>query len=449
MSSPANIDEKDIILDSITDGVFTVDKQWRVTSFNSAAEHITCISREEAIGQPCSYVFRANICEGRCALRRTMETGEPVINFPIYILRADGTSVPVSVSTALLRDRDGNVIGGVETFRDLSMVNELKRELSGKYTFSDIISRNHRMQELFDIMPAIASSPSTVLIEGESGTGKELFCRAIHDLSTRSEGPFVAINCGALPDTLLESELFGYKAGAFTDARSDKPGRFALAAGGTMLLDEIGDISPALQVRLLRLLQEKVYEPLGGTKSIKADVRVLAATNRNMEELVEAGTFRKDLYYRINVVRLTIPPLRERKEDIPLLIEHFIEHFNKLHGRNIEGISDAAMACLIHHDYPGNVRELENAIEHAFVLCRGEMIFPEHLPARFRKDTVEKITQGREGLTLQEIEALAITEALRRTGGNKVEAANDLGIQRSTLYRKIKEYRITVANKDK
>jgi len=216
-----------------------------------------------------------------------------------------------------------------------------------------------------------------------------------------------------------------------------------------MLLDEIGDISPALQVRLLRLLQEKVYEPLGGTKSIKADVRVLAATNRNMEELVEAGTFRKDLYYRINVVRLTIPPLRERKEDIPLLIEHFIEHFNKLHGRNIEGISDAAMACLIHHDYPGNVRELENAIEHAFVLCRGEMIFPEHLPARFRKDTVEKITQGREGLTLQEIEALAITEALRRTGGNKVEAANDLGIQRSTLYRKIKEYRITVANKDK
>lgn len=433
---------KDIILDSLTEGVFTVDKEWRITSFNRAAEEITGIARKEAIGQPCSYVFRASICENACALRHTMETGEPVSNFPIYILRGDGSRVPVSISTALLKDSGGSVIGGVEIFRDLSVVEELRRELKGQYTFSDIISRNHRIHEIFDILPAIARSPSTVLVEGESGTGKELFCRAIHNLSPRKDGPFIAINCGALPDTLLESELFGYKAGAFTDARTDKPGRFALAQGGTILLDEIGDISPALQVRLLRLLQEKVYEPLGSTKPVKSDARVLAATNRNLDELVEAGTFRNDLYYRINVVRITIPPLRERKEDIPLLADHFVRHFNNLHNRDIEGISEAALAYLILHDYPGNVRELENAVEHAFVLCRSGLILPEHLPGQFRKEPVKSLS-GRSGaITLREIEILAITDSLRRNSGNKAAAARELGIERSTLYRKIREYGI-------
>ncbi|HUT62532.1 MAG TPA: sigma 54-interacting transcriptional regulator [Anaerolineae bacterium] len=444
MSSLDHITEKDIILDSITDGVFTVDKEWRVTSFNHAAEMITGIPHEEAIGQPCRYVFRASICEGYCALRRTMETGRPITNFPIYIIRADGKRVPVSISTALLKDTEGNMIGGVETFRDLSEVEELKRELKGSYTFHDIISRSYKMKEIFDILPAIAQSPSTVLVEGESGTGKELICRAIHNLSPRKDRPFVAINCGALPDTLLESELFGYKAGAFTDARSDKPGRFAIADGGTILLDEIGDISPALQVRLLRLLQEKVYEPLGSIESVKADIRVLAATHSNLEELVEAHAFRRDLYYRINVVKITVPPLRERMDDIPLLVEHFIEHFNRLHHRDIEGVSDAAMACLINHDYPGNVRELENAIEHAFVMCRGVQILPEHLPAQLRKDSGEKQFYTKELLTLQAIEKNAITEALRHNNWNKAAAARELGIERSTLYHKIRKYRMSL-----
>jgi len=441
MPDKHRIATNDIILDSITDGVFTVDKEWHVTSFNRAAEKITQIPREEAIGQLCSYVFKASICEGSCALRHTMETGEPVTNLQIYIIRADGTRVPVSISTALLKDSRGEVIGGVETFRDLSTVEELKRELKGRYTFSEIVSRNHRIQEIFAILPAIAESTSTVLVEGESGTGKELFCRAIHNLSPRRDGPFVAINCGALPDNLLESELFGYKAGAFTDARKDKPGRVALAEGGTMLLDEIGDISPALQVRLLRLLQEKVYEPLGSTESVKADIRVLAATNRNLDELMEAGKFRRDLYYRINVIKITIPPLRERKDDIPLLAQHFIDHYNSLYSKEITGISDAAMACLLDHDYPGNVRELENAVEHAFILCRGGLILPEHLPQQFRKGT-EGEAPVIKPATLDEIEALAIRESLKRNEGKKKAAARELGISRSTLDRKMRKYGI-------
>ncbi len=446
MSLPAGINEKDIILNSITDGVFTVDREWKITSFNRAAEKITGIPGKEAIGQPCSYVFRASICEGSCALRHTMETGEPATNLPIYILHSDGSKIPVSISTALLKDSSRKVIGGVETFRDLRIVEELKRELKEKYLFSDIISRNHRMRAIFDILPAIAESNSTVLVEGESGTGKELVCRAIHSLSPRKNGPFVAINCGALPDTLLESELFGYKAGAFTDARKDKPGRFALAEGGTVLLDEIGDISPALQVRLLRLLQEKVYEPLGATETVQADVRILAATNKNLDELIEKEIFRKDLYYRINVVRITIPPLRERMEDIPLIAEHFTEHFNNLQNKQITGISDAAMAALINHDYPGNVRELENAIEHSFVLCRGEQILPEHLPLKFQH-TAERKHSPQGVFTIRELEAMHITEALKRNNWNKTIAAKELGIGRSRLYRKIEEYGITIPDK--
>ncbi|MBW2123632.1 MAG: sigma 54-interacting transcriptional regulator, partial [Deltaproteobacteria bacterium] len=238
-------DETSIILDSIADGVFTVDMDFLVTSFNRAAEEITGVPRGEALGRPCREVFRADICETDCALKRTMETGKPFIDRPVTILRTDGRRVPISISTALLRDRNGTIIGGVETFRDLSVVEELRKQVEARYTFADILSRSHRMMEIFAILPEVAESDSTVLIEGESGTGKELLARAIHHLSPRGRKPMVVVNCGALPDTLLESELFGYKAGAFTDARKDKPGRFARAEGGTIFLDEIGDISPA------------------------------------------------------------------------------------------------------------------------------------------------------------------------------------------------------------
>jgi len=440
-------DANSIILDSISDGVFTVDDRWCITSFNRAAEDITGIQRGDAVGQPCSYVFRASICESGCALRRTMETGERIQNLPIFIVRADGVKIPVSISTALLRDEDGTVVGGVETFRDISVEEELKRELKHSYTFADIISRNHRMREIFSLLPAVAESTSTVLVQGESGTGKELICRAIHNISPRADKPFVTINCGALPDTLLESELFGYKAGAFTDAGRDKKGHFARAEGGTILLDEIGDISSALQVKLLRVLQEKEYLPLGAEHPEKADVRILAATNRDLKTMMEAGDFRTDLYYRINVVSLTIPPLRERKEDIPLLVEHFIGHFNRIADRKIEGISDAAMASLMNYDYPGNIRELENAIEHAFVVCRDTRILKSHLPDQFQVESGRAASETG-GKTLRDIEIAAIQETLRRCRYNRTKAAQALGIHKTTLHRKIRSYRLELPDGD-
>ena len=426
-----------VILDSVADGVFTVDSEWRITSFNRAAERITGIPREEAVGKPCCEVFRANICEADCALRKTLDSGRPVVSRAIYIVNAEGERVPVSISTALLKDEAGQVIGGVETFRDLTVVEELRKELAGRRGLPDIIGKSRALSRVFDILPEIAESDSTVLIEGESGTGKEMFAQAIHELSPRRERPLVTVNCGALPDNLLASELFGYKAGAFTDAKKDKAGRFARADGGTIFLDEIGDVSPALQVQLLRVLQEKEYEPLGGTEPVKADVRVIAATNKDLGQLVKDGTFREDLYYRVNVVKVRLPALRERREDIPLLIDHFIARLNRLRGRDIAGVSDSVLQVLMQHHFPGNIRELENIIEHAFVLCRGSLISLEHLPPEIQP-TVQP-APGRKGTTLDELEEGHILAVLERHGGNRTAAAKALGIHKTTLWRRLKK----------
>ena len=433
-------DATDTILDSIADGVFTVDPDWKITSFNKAAEEITGIPAEEAIGQRCCDIFHASICESGCALRETLQSGQSVVNRAIYIVDADGDRVPVSISSAVLKNKDGQVIGGVETFRDLSAIEELRRELRRKYTFHDIISKSAEMLKVFDIMPAIADSNSTILIEGESGTGKELVARAIHSLSSRKEQPMIAVNCGALPDNLLESELFGYKAGAFTDARKDKPGRFARAEGGTLFLDEIADVSPALQVRLLRVIQERTYEPLGANDSVKADVRLIAASNRNLEKLVKSGKFRQDLFYRINVIRIKLPPLRDRKEDIPLLANHFIRRFGTLKKKLVSDISPDAIAILMGHDFPGNVRELENIIEHATVLCRDTVINVCDLPENLRP---EKDHQLPPSASLTDLEAVYLTEALRRNGWNRKKTAAELGMHKTTLWRKMNKLGIT------
>jgi transcriptional regulator with PAS, ATPase and Fis domain len=375
------------------------------------------------------------VCEGECVLRGTLDTGKAVVNKAIYIVDADGNRTPISVSTALLRDKEGRVIGGVETFRDLSLVEELRKELAGHYTFADMVSKSRAMRKIFEIIPEAAASESTILIEGESGTGKELLARAIHTLSPRKDKPFVAVNCGALPDTLLESELFGYVAGAFTGAAKDKPGRFLQARGGTIFLDEIGDVSPALQVRLLRVLQDNVVEPLGSVESIDADVRVVAATNRNLNRLVENGTFRSDLYYRVNVVRLELPPLRERREDIPLLLDHFITRFSRLRGKDIAGMSTDALRRLAAYDFPGNVRELENIVEYAFVVCSGGLIELSHLPPHLRKSPTSRAVPAG---SLRDLEKQRIEEALVQCGGNRQQAADLLGIHKSTLFRKVK-----------
>jgi PAS domain S-box-containing protein len=430
-------DRHAVILDSVNDGVFTVDDQWRITSFNRAAERITGVKRQQAIGKRCCEVFRASICETACVLRQTLKTGRPVVNKAVYILDTRGNRLPISISTAVFKDESGETIGGVETFRDLSLVEDLRKELEAQYSFAEIVGRSASMRQVFQLLPQIAESDSTVLIEGASGTGKELFARAIHNLSRRREKRFVALNCAALPDTLLESELFGYKAGAFTDARQDKLGRFALADGGTLLLDEIGDISPAMQVRLLRVLQERVYEPLGSVEPVKTDVRIIAATNKDLGKLVRKGVFREDLFYRIHVIRLALPNLRDRREDIPLLIEHFIAKFNRLQGKDVVGVSDEVLARLMKHDYPGNVRELENIIEHAFVLCRGALIELAHLPPQLR-GAAEATSPNIDGMTLEAMERFLIANALQRHNGNRTAAARQLGINPSTLFRKIK-----------
>ncbi|NQV33189.1 MAG: sigma 54-interacting transcriptional regulator [Phycisphaeraceae bacterium] len=428
----------DIILDCIADGVFTVDMDWRITSFNRAAERITGIKQADALGSTCKKVMRADLCESGCALRRTIETGDLTINQPVHIVDAQGRRKFITISTALLKDKAGGLIGGVETFRDMTMVEELRKQLRKQYTFEDIISRNHTLEEYFKILPQIAESDCTVLIEGPTGTGKELMAQAIHNLSRRQHGPFVAINCGALPDTLLESELFGYVAGAFTDAKKDKPGRFELARTGTLFLDEIGDVSPALQVRLLRVLQEKNYEPVGAVNSVKADVRILAATNKQLDQEVKAGQFREDLYYRINVVKLTLPPLKERKEDIPMLVDHFVHRFNRIYGRDICCVSDDVLAELLRYDFPGNIRELENLIEHGFVLCQGHVIEMAHLPGALTGKTSESALQAARFKTLRQMEAVMIEQALKRHKGNRAATARELDINTSTLFRKLK-----------
>jgi PAS domain S-box-containing protein len=435
------------ILESISDGVFTVDQDWRISSFNRAAEEITGVPREEAIGQRCSEVFRSNMCGEDCALRETLKTGKPIIGRSGYIIDTNGNRIPISISTAILRDFGDHVIGGAETFRNLSEIEALRQEISGRFSIGDLVSRSPLMQRIFEVLPAIAESPSTVLILGETGTGKELIARTIHNLSARREGPFIAVNCGALPDALLESELFGYKAGAFTDAKKDKPGRFAIASGGSLFLDEIGEVSQAIQVRLLRVLQERTYEPLGATRSERADLRIIVATNKDLAALMRKGTFREDLYYRVNIVRVELPPLRRRKEDIPLLAEHFIRRFNRLQNKAVQGIEAEALSLLLAHDWPGNVRELENVIESSFILCHNGFIGVEHLPEGLTSPWMS-VGRGHNIHSARNLlESQVIRTALERTGYNRSAAAKELGIHKTTLFRRMKRLGISLPKK--
>ena len=435
------IKHTDIILDSITDGVFTVDENMVITYINKAAEKITGLSREQAIGEYCFEVLRSNICEKSCALKCSLETGKNVVDRRANILREDGRELYVSISTSPLTDESGKFIGGVETFRDLTQIEELKKEINKSYTYEDIISKNQLILKIFDTLPIISQSDSTVLIQGPSGSGKELFARAIHSLSNRKKQPFVAVNCGALPDTLLESELFGYVKGAFTDAKKDKPGRFALAKGGSIFLDEVESLPLSIQVKLLRVLQEKEFEPLGGTAPVKADVRVIAATKEELINLIKKEKFRDDLFYRLNVVKIELPPLIKRRDDIPILIDHFIDKFNKRMGKKIEDASKDVVNILMEYDYPGNVRELENIIEHASVMCQGTRIRTSHLPPELTPKKQKMTIEEKESHPpVQAFEKQLIQETLEKYNGNKILAAKELGLHRSTLWRKMRKY---------
>ena len=430
-----------LVLDVVDQGIFTVDQQGRITSFNKAAELITGYAEAEVVGKECSSVFRSNLCNTVCPLRQSIASGARIRNREVKICSKDGRLIPISISTAPLATSSGELLGGVEVFMDLSHIQDLRRKLDKKYQFGDILSRNSQMHRIFEMLPMVAESTTTILICGDTGTGKELLAKAIHNHGPRRKKGFVPVNCAALPETLLESELFGYRKGAFTDAKRDKLGRIAQAEGGTLFLDEVGDLPMSLQVKLLRFLQERTYEPLGATLSLKADVRVIAATNRDLEKMVEEGAFRADLYFRLNILQIALPPLSMRNEDIPLLARHFIQRFRQVTGKAIEGLTAEAMAALMDYDFPGNIRELENIIERAFILCDENEIGPGYLPPSVGAKL--QSTSGpnyREKGSLEELEVEAIRTALLHHGGNRARAAGELGIHRSTLIRKLKRY---------
>jgi len=441
---PEQIDEAqffEAVLRCVADGVFTVDREWRISSFNRAAERITGVPAEQAVGRHCSEVLHSSLCEGACPIRETLETGNEVIDRPARILTQQARSLPISASSAVLKAENGTLLGAVETFRDLSTLEQLRREIQSQYTFEDIIGRSEAFQKIFSLLPDIAVSESTVLIEGPSGSGKELLARAIHNLSQRQKRPYVVVNCGTLPSNLFESEVFGYRRGAFTDAKRDKPGRITLAEGGTIFFDEIGDLPPETQVKLLRLLQEREYHPLGGVEPLQANVRIVAATNRQLSRLVSQGRFRDDLYFRLAVVRLTVPPISERREDIPYLVEHFVERFNAKQAKRVQGVTPAVMEILMRHELKGNVRELENIIEYAFVLCHNGLIDVQHLPDDLQGRHAASSVPGPGGaLPLEQSEADAIRQSLSRNRGHQGRTAEELQISRTTLWRKMKKY---------
>jgi len=440
LGSDLSQDRFEIVLKSISDGVFAVDENWNLTCYNDAAESIIGIPRHKALGHKCYEILRTDICREACALRYTVETGKPVVNLVVHVVTTRNKTIPVSISTALLRDKDGKIIGGVETFRDLSLVEHLRKEITKQYSFDDIVSKSPLMEHIFSVLPTISNSDSTVLIYGERGTGKELLARAIHNLSTRKQHPFVIVNCAALPDTLLESELFGYKSGAFTGAVRDKPGKFTIAQKGTIFLDEISEIPLALQVKLLRVIQEKTYEPLGDVKTVKADVRFIVATNRRLLDRVKKELFREDLYYRLNIIRLELPPLRNRSEDIPLLIEHFINKFSALMDKDIHALSPDVLGILMNYDYPGNIRELQNIIEHAFVLCPSGILLKKHLPFVFQEKKSEPSTDL--ACSVAQFETEVIIKVLKKNNWSRLKTAKELGIHKTTLFKKIKKYGI-------
>lgn len=427
-----------IIFNSISDGVFTVTRDCIITSFNRAAEEITGFQAAEAVGKHCFDVFRTEICHKQCALKDTLKRLAPVENARVTIITKDGCEIPINVTTTMLKDDQGEILGAVEFFSDISEIEHLERSLERKNALADIVSVNAKMQKLIGLLPDVAESDCSVLIEGPSGCGKELFAQVIHNLSARRYGPYIKINCAALPANLLESELYGYEKGAFTDAKRDKPGHFCLANGGTLLLDEISEMENSLQVKLLRVLNNGEYQPLGSTKTMRTDARIIAATNADLKSMIAKGEFREDLYYRINVVSLQIPPLNERPDDIPLLVTHFVDVFRRKTRRPVRRVSPEVMSILRKYQFPGNVRELENAIEHAFVMCHDEEIQPAHLP-----QSITEAGAVGSGISAQkEDERDVISEVLSRHHGNKTKAAAELGVHRSTLWRKLKSYGI-------
>ena len=436
------------IIDGLPIAAFVVDTNLKVLAINSRAADLVHIDVADAEGKRCYDLFHSNLCQSDCPLKRAYNQGRTVEDIEVELIDSSGFDVPAVVSATVLYDRDLRVSGGLVTLQDLRLQREISRRLEKKFEFQEMISQDPQMHELFSLIHRVAPTDARVLIQGESGTGKELIAKAIHNLSKYKDGPFVALNCAAIPQSLIESELFGYKKGAFTDARQDKKGLIEAAGGGTLFLDEVGELPMNVQGKLLRVLQEGEYMPLGALKPKKVGCRIIAATNRDLEEMVRQGEFREDLYFRLNVISITVPPLRERRGDIPLLIEEFIRRFNILHNTRVTGLSKGALRLLMEYDFPGNVRELENIIEHACILAQEGDIQVQHLPVR-----VQKAFEKKNDSPVVLSEAKEIEKALQINGYNREETAKYLGISRTTLWRKMKKYGLLhngtkIANKD-
>ncbi len=443
--------QEEIILDCISDGVITIGLDRKIRYINQAMRLMLGLEDDlDTRDLSCEDLVQSDICNtDECIFHKVFLTKERLSNYETVIRNREGIYMPVSINTNFLKDNNGDVVGIVEVFRNLSIVKglegnikELESRIADRGRFGNIIGNSKAIREILAVLPTVANSKSTVLLEGESGTGKELIANAIHLNSSRRDKSFVAVNCAALAEGVLESELFGHVKGAFTGAYYDKLGRFELADKGTIFLDEIGDVSLSTQGKLLRVLQEEELERVGGSKSIRIDIRVIAASNKDLLSLVKKGEFRDDLYYRIRVFPIRIPPLRERKEDIPQLVRHFISIYNKEMDKDIKTISHSAMAVLLSYDYPGNVRELENIIEHASVCCQGDTIQVEHLPNDIigHRDIVDKASKSTGSLKIMERELML--KVLDQSGWNYKEAAKILGLSRTTLWRRLKEFNI-------
>ena len=432
------------ILNSISEGVMTLDKDWKIASWNRAAERITGFHREEVLGKECMKFLRTALCGDDCPVDRALSCGHPYHDIEVAMLNKRNEVVQLLVNAAPLYDAEGQIIGGLETFRDVSQSHWMREELQRHYGYSNIVGRSDEMKKVYEVLASLINTDTTVLIQGESGTGKELAARALHFYGPRKDKSFVAINCSALPEGILESELFGHAKGAFTGAVRDHVGKLELANGGTLFLDEIGEISQATQVKLLRVLEEREFQKVGDNRTIKIDIRLITATNKDLYKKVLDGSFRDDLYYRISVFPLHLPPLRERVEDIPLLVGHFIKKFNKQMGKSIQGIANRVLEILESYSWPGNIRELSNAIEHAFVHCKGSLIYPADLPQNIvvvdPSPLKRRAPRAQEKLDL--VERDLIVKALSASGGKKSLTARRLGMSRATLWRKMEKYRI-------
>jgi PAS domain S-box-containing protein len=433
-----------IILDSLDVGIFTVNRGGLINFFNRAAETISGYDRQQVLGEPCAMIFSGEKSPDVCLLKESIASGETRASHHGSMTDKDGVTIPIRANYMALRNEKNVIVGGLATFHDLTLAQQLDRAISNRYTFHDMIGKDPAMRKIFEMVAVVAPSDATVLVEGATGTGKDLLAKVIHSTSARAKKPLVKVNCAAIPENLLESEIFGYVKGAFTGADRDKPGRFSEAEGGTIFLDEIGDLPLSLQAKLLRVLEDREFYPLGSRHTHKVNVRIISATNRTLKKLVDQGLFREDLFYRLNVMRIELPPLKDRQGDLPLLIRHIARRLCASRATAPPAISKNAMQILLNYNYPGNVRELENMLEHAMIICRQAMIQPEHLPDYIRNEKPSSVTT-KAAATLEDPfdrERRRIISVLEKTGGHRRKAAEELGIERTTLWRKMKRYGI-------